>query len=579
MSFKKRLKLYVAGITAVCLAAYLVFSSMWLRSAYTSHIRETAGIAFGAAAYFSDSPPADPGQFAHALAAAMPEGSSVVFLDSEGAVIGGSAGEGTPVFAAADYPEVAQALRTGYGEDVRRSDVITGRDTFYCARIIADGLYIRIAMPYAGVDGYILSGLPPLLLMGLFIFAFASFILRRVSSTLTAPYHNMTRMLETALESGDVSAMPGQLSEMADYDELEPLLSNYQKLLERLNGYIGEIRDKAEKMDHIAACMHEGLFMLDVNMEVLLINNTALKFLGLKSPGAEKSFARLCRIPLLVTKVREVLDTREPCSIEIEYDMPDTRNYRANISPAIWDGKIHGVIILVSDITSWARYDQLRSEFVANVSHELKTPITSIRGFAELLYNDMVEDPAQVKHQLNLIISQSSRLIDIINDLLLLSEAEHGENSGALSKVSLRAAADDAAASLAQAAKDKNVSVSVKGEGYILAQEVYIGELAFNLIENAIKYNVVGGSVSVTVWQNDSEAGITVADTGIGIPQSHQERIFERFYRVDKGRNSKTGGTGLGLSIVKHIIELYSGRASLSSRPVRAPRSPRLFPP
>lgn len=412
-----------------------------------------------------------------------------------------------------------------------------------------------------------LALLPLLTIAGVGIYFALRYLLERFTLRLTEPYAHMAQTLEEALKSEESAALAAFLAELRHYSELRPFIPHFEQLIKRLDAHIAEIRDRAEKTDHIIASMHEGLFMLGADMELLLCNRTALEFLGLESAGSETSFARLCRLPQLTEAVRLALETAAPHTLDIERNMPDSRKYRVNITPAVWESSLRGVIILISDITSWARYDQLRSEFVANVSHELKTPVTAIHGFAELLLSEAATDPAQVKRYNESILLQSKRLIHLIDDLLSLSALEHGAAPAAPVRVDLRRAAEEALWQLSKAMADKSVTAHITGEGFVMAQELHLSELAFNLIENAVKYNVYGGKIEVLVWQNGPESGIAVRDTGIGIPKMHQDRIFERFYRVDRGRSSKTGGTGLGLSIVKHIAEQYGGKIELVSTP------------
>jgi two-component system phosphate regulon sensor histidine kinase PhoR len=212
------------------------------------------------------------------------------------------------------------------------------------------------------------------------------------------------------------------------------------------------------------------------------------------------------------------------------------------------------------------RTEQIRSEFVANASHELKTPLTAIKGFAELIRSGMIKNPQKESEYLSLICSETERMIDLINDILHLSELESISEDTGESNVSLLAIAEKVRESLSIQAEGKDVTVTVSGDAGILnANPDRLTQLVLNLLDNAIKYNRSGGSVSVIVRQLRNAVTLTVSDTGIGIPPEAKDRVFERFYRVDKSRSRKIGGTGLGLSIVKHIVSLYHGRIDLKS--------------
>jgi two-component system phosphate regulon sensor histidine kinase PhoR len=239
----------------------------------------------------------------------------------------------------------------------------------------------------------------------------------------------------------------------------------------------------------------------------------------------------------------------------------DGRTYHVFISPVA----VGGAIILLLDITEKTMGEKLRREFSANVSHELKTPLTSIYGYAEMLYNGMIGKEDEHK-LLGKIKDEAGRMNTLIQDIILVSRLDEGGGADAFEDVGLRAAADEAAEALSLNAQENGIDVRVSGDDlHMHADRSMIYELFYNLIDNAIKYNMPGGKVDVDIRRKDDGIEITVADTGIGIPKEAQSRVFERFYRVDKSRSKKKGGTGLGLAIVKHIVRLHDGRVSLES--------------
>ncbi len=236
------------------------------------------------------------------------------------------------------------------------------------------------------------------------------------------------------------------------------------------------------------------------------------------------------------------------------------------VSPVYTEGKITGAILFILDVTEQAKAELIRREFSANVSHELKTPLTSINGFAEMIEGGMAKDPTDVRKFASLIHREAQRLISLIDDILRLSRIEEADPQASFEPVNLHALAGEILGSLAHIAADKTVVIELTGTDVVLsANRRMMDELIYNLVDNAVKYNKSGGKVSIKTGLFEGCAVLTVSDTGIGIPREHQSRIFERFYRVDKSRSKESGGTGLGLSIVKHIVERHQGSITLES--------------
>ena len=224
-------------------------------------------------------------------------------------------------------------------------------------------------------------------------------------------------------------------------------------------------------------------------------------------------------------------------------------------------------MIIIRDVTAIIKAEKIRSEFVANVSHELKTPITSIKGFSELLLEDNIKDDKTVKEYSKIILSQSERLINLVEDILLLSEVESKTKDKNIEKINLNDIVEEVKAVVKEQASQMNISINFTPlEVYFFANKNSIFELLLNLTDNAIKYNKNGGIVEIKLDQDQNNVYISVFDNGIGIPKNDLQRVFERFYRVDKSRSKKSGGTGLGLSIVKHIVELYYGKIDIDSK-------------
>lgn len=275
----------------------------------------------------------------------------------------------------------------------------------------------------------------------------------------------------------------------------------------------------------------------------------------------------VCRDIALLEKIKKTFRSGKESHAELDMRNKNGRVYRCIVSPAkSKEGLTTGAVLFLSDVTEIIRLERVRSDFAANVSHELKTPLTAIKGFSELMDAGLVADEEKKREYIRLIMKESDRLMGLINDILKLAELENAtEEPQRLEIVSLGNIVKEVQVVLEGKARERQVTLSACGDGSIRADQERIREMVINLVDNAVKYNRPGGRVDVSVRQMDGKVILTVADTGIGIPLEHQERVFERFYRVDKGRSRKSGGTGLGLSIVRHTAEHYGGVVALES--------------
>ena len=356
----------------------------------------------------------------------------------------------------------------------------------------------------------------------------------------------------------DADAYPVPDSDVPGMWELDSLLAGIWDRL-RQSG------KERERIESILDSMSEGLVVLDPNLRILLINHSAAAFFGVDAEVRGSNLLHMTHLPRAVDAARhaakygqrEVFDLRR-----------SGRTLQVLVSP-VRDGDAEaGAILLVTDVTAVRMAEQIRSDFVANASHELKTPLTAIKGFAELMQQGIIREPQEVERTVSLIVAETDRMIQLISDILKLSELESEVTDTGAVAVSLRLTAQKAAESLALQAKEHEVTVDVEGDiGTVYANPDRMMELALNLMDNAVKYNRPGGSVTVSIWDKPDHVTLSVADTGVGIPREAQDRVFERFYRVDKGRSRRQGGTGLGLSIVKHIVGLYKGEIRLRSEP------------
>ena len=347
------------------------------------------------------------------------------------------------------------------------------------------------------------------------------------------------------------------------YEELEPIIKNADVLMGRIHKNMNKIKAEREKISLITENMVEGMILLDEDMTVLSVNKSAQKILGNSfDPTEHTKINHMTNDQQIIGLLEEAKESGAANGIITE----KSRFYRTFANKVYSENTLDfGIIIFFVDVTEEIQSEQIRRDFSANVSHELKTPLTTIKGFGELLENGIFTKEEDVKKYGGMIYRESERLLYLINDIIRLSQIEEQEHV-LNDKIDLLKTAHDVEEILRHKADNREVTMTVEGEPVqIYGNQSYITELFLNLMDNAIKYNHEGGSLKVTVGIEDGKAVAVFSDTGIGISDEHQSRIFERFYRVDKSRSKKIGGTGLGLSIVKHIVAYHSGEISLES--------------
>ena len=490
----------------------------------------------------------------------------LTIIDTDGTVLADTGADASTLEDHNDRPEVAQAEATGWGEAVRRSDTL-GTSMLYVAKRFADGMIGRAAMPLSSINSLVMSGVWGFLIASIAALLLAFLLSHRTANRIITPLNSVGGALQGVL---DGKKTPGLEDLQAD-DELRPILRYIDKLMDQLGGYIQSITAERDKVSLILDCMDEGLILLDEEGKVLAINRAARILFGFPEGGEQEDGA------LLLTRSRRLREAIHDCqekhsSIMLDVDAltEDARSLRLFVSPVSgrqYEGQPVGTSILVSDVTELKKAEGIRSEFTANVSHELKTPLTSIKGFTDMLSSGMVTSPADQKRFITMIGVEVDRLIDLINDILKLSELESVAIDQTEERSAVLDAAHDTASLLEPSAKAAGVTLAVEGESVTVGVPMSrLKELLFNLMGNGIKYSENGGMVTTRIHVQDGKAVISVEDHGIGIPEEDQSRVFERFYRVEKGRARKNGGTGLGLAIVKHITQLYGGTVSLESQ-------------
>ena len=446
----------------------------------------------------------------------------------------------------ADREEIKEAFETGQGESVRYSSTMLEK-TIYCAKRLSDGSVLRISVNRATVGAIALGMVSPVIAVGIGALILSGVLASRLSKRIVAPLNRLD--LEHPLENDS-------------YEELSPLLSRINKQRAQISDQLSELRYKTEEFEQITDNMKEGLVLIDRNENVVSINPAAKKIFSATDDCTGKSFLTVDRSRDFNAAIKSAFENGHS---EIR-SQKDGRTYQFDISRIDSEECSFGAVILAFDITEHENSEKARREFTANVSHELKTPLQGIIGSAELIENGLVKQedmPRFVGH----IRTEAQRLVNLVNDIIRLSQLDEGV-SLPKEHVDLLAVAKEAARDLDAAAADKKVSLSVEGESvFVDGIKRLLYEIVYNLGENAVKYNVENGNVVISVAAKDKNAVLTVSDSGIGITPEHQNRIFERFYRVDKSHSKASGGTGLGLSIVKHAVLQHGGKTEVESEP------------
>ncbi len=468
----------------------------------------------------------------------------ITWLRGDGTVLYDTQADAATMENHAQREEVQQALATGEGESSRYSSTLLQKTVYYAKRL-PDGTVLRLSAVRVTAGVLVLNMLQPILLVLAAALILSGVLAGRLARRITEPLNRLD--LEQPLENDT-------------YEELAPLLRRmeHQRLL--LRQQVDELKRRSEEFEQITGSMNEGLLLLDEAGTVLSINPAAQRLLGANTDCVGQDLLTVDRDVALSEAVREA---KAQGHSEFR-GQRNGREYQFDVTRIQSEGRTAGVVLLVFDVTERAFAERNRREFTANVSHELKTPLQGIIGSAELLENGMVKQedvPRFVGH----IRAEAQRLVTLIGDIIRLSQLDEGEPMPT-EPVELLAVAQEAAENLQGAAAARDVTVTVEGEPVeIPGVKRLLYEIVYNLCDNAIKYNVAGGRVRLTVARCGTEAAVTVADTGIGIPADQQSRVFERFYRVDKSHSKASGGTGLGLSIVKHAVQYHHGAIHLQS--------------
>ena len=475
-----------------------------------------------------------------------PDRYRITWINTQGNVIYDTRTDAESLENHADRTEIKQALKDGYGESIRYSSTLLEK-TIYCTQRLTDGSVLRISVSRATIGVLMLGILQPILIVLIAALVLSGMLAKRLSKHIVEPLNSLD--LEHPLDNDS-------------YEELSPLLNRINRQHNQITAQMRELKKRTDQFAQITASMNEGLVLLDNRGCILSINPAAIEIFGAEPSCVGQDFLSV--------------DRSHDMSVAIQAALKDGHSeihasrkgliYQFDISRIAADGETAGVVILAFDITEKETAEQNRREFTANVSHELKTPLQGIIGSAELIENGMVK-PEDMSRFVGHIRLEAQRLVTLIGDIIRLSQLDEGgdmprENIDLLSVAS--AVADD----LLLSADGQGISIAVEGSpANVYGVKRLLYEIVYNLCDNAIKYNRQGGSVKISTVSEGGFSSVTVSDTGIGIAPEYQNRIFERFFRVDKSHSKSSGGTGLGLSIVKHAVQYHHGKIELTSAP------------
>lgn len=461
----------------------------------------------------------------------------------------------------ADRQEVREAMENDSGTSVRRSSTLS-EHTMYYAKRLSDGTVLRLSMSQRSVLFLMGGMLSPLVFIFLAACLLAGVLSYRVSKKIVKPLSEIDLKHPEQVET---------------YDELSPFLQRIAAQNREIDARMAEIRKQQQEFSMITENMSEGLFVVDRNYQILSYNKSAMQIFGMDPRQEHENLLAVNRSEGFRNAVDGALKGRHAQeNLEL-----NGRVYQiianAVCQPDFAEDMV-GAVILVLDVTEKEAQEQYRREFTANVSHELKTPLTSISGIAEIIRNGIVK-PEDIPHFAGKIYDESQRLITLIGDIIKLSRLDENQVPMERETVDMLEMARDVVQQLSSVARKSGVTLVANGShGQVQGVRQVLGEMVYNLCENAVKYNRAGGRVWVDVQQVADHVVLRVKDTGIGIPAAEQGRIFERFYRVDKSHSKAVGGTGLGLSIVKHGAALHHATISVSSEPEQGTEITLTFP-
>lgn len=476
-------------------------------------------------------------------------GLRLTHVSADGTVLFDSRGEAPEMENHLDREEIIRALEDGSGEAIHRSETLMERTLYYALRL-NDGSVLRVSCTQRSALSVLIDMMPLLAGVLLAVTALCVPLAARLASKLVRPINAVDPDNPRAIEV---------------YPELSPLVGRLEQQKMTIREKMEALLQSQREFTAITENMSEGFLLLNSRMEVISGNHAAFRLLQADKAHTPVSLKKICGLSRIVTAAQSAL-----AGIRDEDVLPvGNASWQMIASPVSAEGRLSGAVILLLDVTERERREALRMEFSANVSHELKTPLTTISGYAEMMKEGLLP-PDRTKDAAGAVYRESQRLIALIGDIIYLSQLDEGKDSFGRESVDLYRLAGEVADSLRLAADSREIGITVLGESQtVIGIPHVLREMLFNLCDNAVKYSDDGGSVTIGVRKEQGHVRVSVSDRGIGIPYADQPRVFERFYRADKSRSRALGGTGLGLSIVKHGAQLHHASIELESEPGR----------
>lgn len=468
----------------------------------------------------------------------------ITLIDKDGTVLADTSANEKELDNHKDREEVRDAFASGKGSSVRYSDTLM-KKTIYYATLLEDGTVLRVSTTQDSVIIILLGLLYPIIIILVIALILTLYLSHRVSKSIINPLNNLD------LENPENNET---------YEELTPLLTKVASQKRRINEQLKAAEQRQEEFRLITENMTEGFLVIDHNTNLLTYNTSALRLLDITEvqKGSVLAVNRTKGFRDIVHKVLQGEHAESTINI-------DEKHYELIANPVYSEDKVIGAVIVILDITETVNRETLRSEFTSNVSHELKTPLTSISGFAEMMMSGDTNKETVIDFS-KTIYDEAQRLISLVGDIIKISQLDEKTTEFEQESVDLTELSGEVAERLKPAADKKNITINVLGgSGRVVGVRKILDEMIGNLVDNAIKYNKDNGTVDIIVTNSDNKTELIVRDTGIGIPQSEQSRVFERFYCVDKSHSKNIGGTGLGLSIVKHGAMYHNAQIKLES--------------
>lgn len=473
----------------------------------------------------------------------------ITWVDTDGTVLYDSYKNNESLENHLDRPEIRDALEKGSGQITRPSETLAEQTYYYAVRL-SDDTVVRVASTTRSGWASFMQTIPWIVVLTVVIFCITMVLAEFQTKKIVKPINSLN------LDSPEEAAV---------YDELSPLIGRIEKQNRTIQKQMDTLREKQMEFAAITENMSEGFIVVDSKAEVVSYNSSAMQILGVDEEAVPDSRVNILNFNRSA-EFRETVD-RALAGRHSEQNLElNGHCYQMIANPVLDEGKNKGAIIVILDITEKQGREELRREFSANVSHELKTPLTSISGYAEIMKNGLVKPEDMARFAEN-IYTEAQRLITLVGDIIKISQLDENAVDVEKSAVDLYQLSADVVNRLKGNADKQNITVTLRGEpAVIFGARQILDEMVYNICDNAIKYNKPNGKVTVTVKNEADHKTITVADTGIGVPESDKDRIFERFYRVDKSHSKQIGGTGLGLSIVKHGAIYHDAKVELESK-------------